>query len=77
MGLVSSGEDSDEMQLRRLLEIVSKRGLRTLDLNDLDILRRLLEAKAYSDAKAIKSKAKLLKQINSKVYDRHNPRRLF
>jgi hypothetical protein len=76
---VLSGDDEnhDGTELSRLLQIVSKRGLKALDLAQLDLLRTLLEAKSYTDKKASKSKEKLLKQINSAYYDRSNPRRLF
>ena len=66
------------MELSRLLKLVSDKGLKVLDLTELDRLRALLEAKDYGDnKKAAKSKAKLLKQINSAFYDRHRPRRFF
>ena len=73
---MSFGEDGDEAELGRLLGIVSDKGLKALDLVELDSLRILLKAKDYSNnKKANKSKAKLLKQINSAFYDRHRPRR--
>lgn len=69
-----SHEESDE--LNRLLTLVSDKGLKVLDLVELDRLRALLEAKNYGDnKKAAKSKAKLLKQINMAFYDRNKPRR--
>jgi hypothetical protein len=76
---VLSGDDNNrgETELNKLLEIVSKKGLKALDLAQLDLLRTLLEAKSYADKKANKSKEKLLKQINTAFYDRSNPRRLF
>jgi hypothetical protein len=71
------GYSEDEAELGRLLGIVSDKGLKALDLVELDRLRILLQAKDYGDnKKAIKSKAKLLKQINSTFYDSHNPRRI-
>jgi hypothetical protein len=73
----SDDEDRGKTDLNRLLEIVSKKGLKALDLKELELLRTLLEAKSYSDKKANKSKEKLLKQINSAYYDSHNPRRFF
>ena len=75
--LVVSDDDENrgETDLKRLLEVVSKKGLKALDLTELELLRTLLRAKNYSDKKAIKSKEKLLKQINSAFYDSHNPRR--
>ena len=72
---MSYSEDS-EAELKRLLGIVSDKGLKALDLTELDQLRSLLQAKDYGDnKKANKSKAKLLKQINSAFYDSHRPRR--
>jgi hypothetical protein len=69
-------EDGDDVELRRLLGVVSDKGLKTLDPIALDRLRTLLQAKDYGDnKKANKSKAKLLKQINSAFYDSHRPRR--
>lgn len=73
---LSHDEYGDEAELKRLLEIVSDKGLKTLDLIELDRLRNLLQAKDYGDnKKANKSKAKLLKQINFAFYDSHRPRR--
>lgn len=73
---LSYGEDGDEMELQRLLGIVSDKGLKTLDAVELERLRMLLQAKDYGDnKKANKSKTKLLKQINSAFYDMHRPRR--
>jgi hypothetical protein len=69
-------EDGDDVELGRLLGIVSDKGLKALDLVELDRLRILLQAKDYGDnKKASKSKAKLLRQINSAFYDSHRPRR--
>jgi len=73
---MSYGEDGYEDELGRLLGIVSDKGLKALDLVELDSLRLLLKAKDYrNNKKANKSKAKLLKQINSAFYDSHRPRR--
>jgi len=69
--------DNYEPELKRLLTIVSEKGLRALDLIELDRLRTLLQEKDYGEnKKAIKSKGKLLKQINSAFYDAHRPKRL-
>ena len=69
--------DNHESELRRLLAIVSDKGLRGLDLIELDHLRALLQDKDYGDnKKAIKSKGKLIKLINSAFYDVHKPKRL-
>jgi len=73
---LSYSEDGDEAELGRLLGIVSDKGLKALDLFELDRFRILLHAKDYGDnKKANKSKAKLLKQINYAFYDSHRPRR--
>jgi predicted metal-dependent phosphoesterase TrpH len=70
-------ESGDGEELRRLLQVVSDKGLQVLTIAELDRLRALLEAKDYRDnKKADKSKRKLLKQINSAMYDRHRPRRI-
>ena len=64
------------MELGRLLGIVSDKGLKALDMIELDRLRILLLAKDYGDnKKSNKSKTKLLKQINNSFYDRFRPRR--
>lgn len=68
---------SQEDELKRLLEIVSDRGLKVLSVPDLNRLYALLEAKDYSgNKKADKSKRKLLKQINVEIYNKHFPKRL-
>jgi hypothetical protein len=73
---MSYSEDDYEAELGKLLGIVSDEGLKALDLVELDRLRILLKAKDYRDnKKANKSKAKLLKQINSAFYDSQRPRR--
>ena len=70
--------DEDEAELRMLLQIVSDKGLKALTIDELSKLRALLEAKEYGDnKKAYKSKKKLLKQINSAMYDIHKMRRFF
>jgi hypothetical protein len=68
--------NADDEELGRLLRIVSDKGLKALDLIALDRFRTLLVAKDYgNNKKANKSKAKLLKQINSAFYDSQRPRR--
>jgi hypothetical protein len=68
--------DENEAELRQLLEAVSKSGLKRLSIDELDRLRALLQEKDYGDnKKAAKSKTKLLKQINSAIYDKHRPSR--
>jgi hypothetical protein len=70
--------DEDEAELRTLLQIVSDKGLKALTIDELSKLGTLLEAKEYGDdKKAHKSKKKLLKQINSAMYDIHKTRRFF
>lgn len=70
-------DEGDGEELKRLLQVVSDKGLQVLTVAELDRLRALLEAKDYGDnKKAGKSKKKLLKQINSAMYDRHRPRRI-
>jgi hypothetical protein len=76
--MASSDPDKEgEGELGRLLTLVSDKGLKALDLTELDRLRALLEAKSYYEKKAMKSKAKLLKEINRAFYDRHKPKRWF
>ncbi|HXV45582.1 MAG TPA: hypothetical protein VD736_02805 [Nitrososphaera sp.] len=73
---MSHNKNEDEVELDRLLRIVSEKGLKALDLVELDRLRILLQAKDYASyKKANKSKAKLLRQINSAFYDSYRPRR--
>lgn len=64
-------EVTDEDRRRvDLLEIISKRGLKTLSLSDLKELMILVEKKDYShNKKAHKSKMRLLAQINARIYD--------
>lgn len=65
-------------EYRRLLEIVSQHGLHRLSEQDLETLRKLLETTDYSgNNKADKSRKKLLKKINTELYNKHNPKRLF
>lgn len=53
-----------------LLEIVSKRGLKELSLEDLKELLVLVEKKDYShNKKAQKSKTKLVAKIHARIYD--------
>lgn len=70
--------DEDEAELRSLLQIVSDKGLKALTIDELSKLRTLLEAKEYGDnKKVLKSKKKLLKQINSAMYDIYKKKRSF
>jgi hypothetical protein len=73
---LSYNEGVDAAELHRLLGIVKDKGLKSLNLAELDRLRALLQAKDYGEnKKANKSKEKLLKQINSAFYDIHRTRR--
>ncbi|MFN3655581.1 MAG: hypothetical protein ACK4TO_09730 [Candidatus Nitrosotenuis sp.] len=61
---------SDDRRRVELLEIVSKKGLKMLGLDDLKELMLLVEKKDYShNKKAQKSKLRLLAQINARIYD--------
>ena len=60
----------DDRRRVELLEIVSKKGLKTLGLSDLKDLLLLVEKKDYNhNKKAQKSKMRLLAQINARIYD--------
>jgi hypothetical protein len=60
----------DDKRRVELLDIISKKGLKTLSLEDLKELIILVKKKDYSHSKkAQKSKMKLLAQINARVYD--------
>lgn len=61
--------DEDRRRVE-LLGIVSQKGLKTLNLDDLVELRLLVEKKDYShNKKAQKSKGRLLAKINAAIYD--------
>jgi hypothetical protein len=54
----------------KLLDIVSKKGLKELNLEQLNRLQILVEKKDYShNKKAHKSKMKLLARINVAIYE--------
>ncbi|MEK7871003.1 MAG: hypothetical protein AAB244_01305 [Nitrospirota bacterium] len=54
-----------------LLEIVSKKGLRVLTLEQLIRLRTLVEKKDYDhNKKILKSKMKLLEKISYEIYNK-------
>lgn len=60
----------DDRKRVELLEVVSKKGLKVLDLEDLKRLLVLVENKDYAhNKKAQKSKMRLLAQINARMYD--------
>ena len=62
--------DEDKERIK-LLNQVSKKTVKTLSLEQLIRLQELLERKDYSSQKkALKSKKKLLNQINVEIYKR-------
>ncbi len=62
-----TAEDKERV---KLLEIVSKKGLKELNLEALQRLQILVKKKDYShNKKAHKSKMKLLAKINMKIYE--------
>ena len=63
-------EDEDQERLI-LLEIVSKKGLRVLTLEQLMRLQALVEKKNYGNSKKVlKSKRKLLEKISYEIYNK-------
>ncbi len=68
----------DDLERIKLLNIVSKRGFKDLSLEQLKRLLILVEKKDYRhDKKAHKSKMKLLAQINSRIYELEEGKRIF
>jgi hypothetical protein len=64
--------DLQIVERRRLLEIVSKKGLSFLTRSELEHLNGLLETKVYNNnEKANRAKKKLLKKINIAIYEAH------
>jgi hypothetical protein len=60
----------DDRRRVELLDLVSKKGLKVLELEDLKQLLILVETKDYThNKKAQKSKVKLLAKINATIYD--------
>ena len=63
-------EDEDQERLA-LLEIVSKKGLRVLTMEQLMRLQALVEKKYYGNSKKVlKSKRKLLEKISFEIYNK-------
>ena len=61
---------SEDLERQKLLDEVMNRGIHVLSRIELERLHYLLEQKDYShDAKAQKSKKKLLKKISIAIYD--------
>jgi len=62
--------DLQVVERRRLLEIVSKKGLSFLTKSELEELNGLLETKDYNNnERANRAKRKLLKKINIAIYE--------
>ena len=62
--------NNDDLERVKLLDIVFHKGIKTLSRMELERLQHLVEQKDYShDAKAQKSKAKLLRKIAIAIYD--------
>lgn len=60
----------DDRRRVELLDLVAKKGLKILDLEDLKQLLTLVEGKDYShNKKAQKSKVNLVAKINAAIYD--------
>jgi len=60
----------DDRRRVELLAVVSKKGLKVLDLDDLKQLLALVETKDYThNKKAQKSKVTLVAKINAAIYD--------
>ena len=60
----------EDLERVKLLQIVSKKGLKELSINQLKKLQILVEKKDYSHSKkAHKSKMKLLAKINVAIYE--------
>ena len=65
-----TAEDKERV---KLLKEITKNKFKSISLEQLIRLQKLLEKKDYSnDKKADKSKTKLLKQINIEIYKRHD-----
>jgi hypothetical protein len=66
----TSPERSDDIERRRLLEIIYKTGVYALTRSELERLHTLIELKSYGkNRKANRSKKKLLKKINIAIYE--------
>jgi 3-isopropylmalate dehydratase small subunit len=61
---------TDDIKRVRLLDLVSKKGLKELSLEQLKLLQELVEKKDYRhNKKAHKSKMQLLAKINVAIYE--------
>ena len=66
----TSPEQSNDIERRRLLEIIYKNGVYALTRSELERLHTLIELKSYGEnRKANRSKKKLLKRINNAIYE--------
>lgn len=64
---IISDEDARRVEM---LQVISKKGLKIFNLDELKELQTLVEKKDYSHSKkAHKSKVRLLAQINARIYD--------
>lgn len=63
-------DNEEDLERLKLLDIIFLKGIHGLSRIELERLQYLLEKKDYShDAKAQKSKTKLLKKISVAIYD--------
>jgi len=61
---------SEDLERVKLLDIVAKKGLKELSLDQLKRLQKMVEKRDYSHSKkAQKSKMKLLARINVAIYE--------
>ena len=73
---LTMAQEKDNIERRRLLEIVSNKGIYALTRAELEHLHNLLELVDYSsNEKANRSKKKLLKKINIAIYELYNNNR--
>ena len=73
---LTMAQEKDNIERRRLLEIVSNKGIYALTRAELEHLHNLLELVDYSsNEKANRSKNKLLKKINIAIYELYNNNR--
>lgn len=65
-----SPDQSNDIERRRLLEIIYKKGVYALTKSELERVHTLIELKSYGEnKKANRSKKKLLKKINIAIYE--------
>ena len=65
-----SPDQSNDIERRRLLEIIYKKGVYALTKSELERVHTLIELKSYGEnRKANRSKKKLLKEINIAIYE--------